>query len=204
MLLTTAYFPPVEYFALLAKSPRAVLESDENYTKQTWRNRCRILTATGVETLQVPVIHDAPKMPIREVRIEYATPWVVRSKRAIDSAYWNSAYFEYYRDELYAILDSREEKLFDLNLRLIRFFLDKIHLPVEIALSEQFVPEDSVPDDWRFRLHPKKPNSILADSGLLKPYYQVFSDKYGFVPGLSIMDLLFNEGPDSILWLKQM
>ena len=112
MLLSSAYFPPIEYFALLARditlSPDrvipscAVLEACEHYSKQTWRNRCRILTATGPDILQVPVIHDAPKIPVMEVRIEYTTPWVIRTERAIDSAYRTSAYFEYYRDELFA------------------------------------------------------------------------------------------------------
>ena len=201
MLLSTAYFPPVEYFALLAHTPCAQLEACENYTKQTWRNRCRILTATGVETLQVPVIHDAPKMPIREVRIEYTTPWLLRTQRALDSAYWNSAYFEYYRDDLYAILDSRPETLFDLNLRLLHFLLDKTGLKTEIRLTEDFVPPGG-PDDWRSALSPKRPNSVLQELGLSKPYYQVFSEKFGFVPSLSVVDILFNEGPDAIFWLR--
>lgn len=212
MLLSSAYFPPIEYFALLARditlSPDrvipscAVLEACEHYSKQTWRNRCRILTATGPDILQVPVIHDAPKIPVTEVRIEYTTPWVIRTERAIDSAYRTSAYFEYYRDELYAILDAEIPRLFDLNLQLLRFFLSKTGLQVDLSLSRESVPPDTVPDDWRYALTPKKPNTVLRDLGLEKPYFQVFSGKYGFVPGLSIMDLLFNEGPDSILYLK--
>lgn len=212
MLLSSAYFPPVEYFALLARDITlsadkvipscAVLEAHEHYAKQTWRNRCRILAATGPDILQVPVIHDAPKMPIREVRIEYTTPWVVRTERAIDSAYRTSAYFEFYREDLYTILDAQPEYLFDLNLSILRFFLEKLGLPVRLSLSDDFTLPGTVEDDWRFVLTPKKPNTILQDLGLGKPYYQVFSGKYGFVPGLSVMDLLFNEGPDSILYLK--
>ena len=212
MLLSSAYFPPVEYFALLARditlSPDrvipscAVLEACENYSKQTWRNRCRILAATGPDILQVPVIHDAPKILITDVRIEYTTPWVIRTERAIDSAYRTSAYFEYYRDELYALLDAKPERLFELNLSLLRFFLDKLGLRVELTLSDDYTPPGSAEDDWRYALTPKKPNTVLRDLGLGKPYYQVFSQKYGFVPGLSVMDLLFNEGPSSILYLK--
>ena len=180
----------------------AVLEACENYIKQTWRNRCRILSATGPDILQAPVIHDAPKIRITDVRIEYATPWVVRTERAIDSAYRTSAYFDYYRDELFVILDRKPERLFELNLSLLRFFLDKLGLPVELSLSEDFTPPGTVADDWRYVLTPKRPNTVLKDLGLEKPYYQVFSQKYGFVPGLSVMDLLFNEGPDAILYLK--
>lgn len=212
MLLSSAYFPPVEYFALLARditlSPDrvipscAVLEACEHYSKQTWRNRCRILTATGPDILRVPVVHDAPKIPITGVRIEYTTPWVVRTERAIDSAYRTSAYFEYYRDELYAILDAKPERLFDLNLRILRFLLEKTGLKVDLSLSREFAPPGTVPDDWRYALTPKRANTVLRDLGLEKPYYQVFSHKYGFVPGLSAVDLLFNEGPDAILYLK--
>ena len=214
MLLSTAYFPPVEYFALMARdmtlSPDrvipsvAVLEACENYTKQTWRNRCRILTASGPGILQVPVIHDAPKMPIREVRIEYTTPWVIRTERAIDSAYRTSAYFEYYRDDLYSLLEAGEERLFDLNLSLLHFFLDKTGIAVDLSLSETFIPPVGEADDWRYDLTPKKPNSVLRELGLQKSYYQVFPSESGFVPGLSVMDLLFNEGPDSILYLKRL
>ena len=214
MLLSTAYFPPVEYFALLARdmtlSPdrvipsRAVLEACENYRKQTWRNRCRILSAGGVEILQVPIVHTAPKIPIREVRVDYSTPWVLRTERTLDAAYHTSAYFDYYRDDLFALLEAGQERLFDLNLRLLRFLLEKTGVAAEITFTDDFAAPDTLPDDWRYTLTPKRPNTILHDLELEKPYFQVFSGKYGFVQGLSVLDLLFNEGPDSVLYLKRL
>ena len=114
-----------------------------------------------------------------------------------------SAYFEYYKDELYAILESGHERLFDLNLALIRFFVEKIGLKVDIRLTEDYEREPDMVD-LRESIHPKRPNGILSDLELEKPYFQVFAPKYGFMSDLSIMDLLFNEGPDSILYLKNL
>ena len=186
---------------------QAYLEACENYQKQSWRNRCRIFSSQGVENLLVPVVHEGGThtLPITRIRVDYSTPWVVRTQRAITSAYRSSAFFEYYMDPFFAILDSHPETLWELNLTLIRFFLDKMGLPVSLVPTEKFVlPGSGVCGrDYREAIHPKRPNAILAELQLEKPYFQVFSGKYGFQSDLSVMDLLFNEGPDSILFLKK-
>ena len=257
MLLGIAYFPPVSYFALMADTPVVYFEACENYQKQSWRNRCRIYAADGPQYLNFPVVHEGGthELPIREIKVDYSTPWVIRTERAIASAYESSAYFDYYKDELFTILDSHPETLFDLDLQIIRFFLQKIRLSVDIRFTEEYLPPasfgpegipsdavlpaprvpslfgsqrrtdgipsgsensscsgvqrrpDGIPsgpygDDYREVLHPKRPDTVLKDLGLEKPYFQVFARKYGFIPNLSIMDLLFNEGPDSILFLR--
>ena len=211
MLLSTAYFPPLAYFALLARdftlSPDRVLpsvaslESCENYQKQSYRNRCYILAGDGPQMLQVPVVH-GESMLISDVRVDYSTPWVIRTERALDTAYESSPWFEYYRDELFSLLDARPEGLFDLNLSLIRFCLEKTGIACRLQPTADFAAPLSVPDDWRSAIHPKHPDTVLRDLGLERPYYQVFRDRFGFTPHLSVLDLLFNEGPDSILWLK--
>ncbi len=207
LLLNTAFFPPVEYFALIADGmimsgdkiiPSEVfIEAHESFQKQSYRNRCRYLSADGVRDLQVPIIHDRHQIPIMEVRVDYSTPWVIRAERSISSAYESSAYFDYYKDELLSILDSKPEKLWELNMSILRFFLDKIGIRTEIRPTKDFTTEG------KWDIHPKRTNTILKDMGLEKPYFQVFSQKYGFIPNLSIMDLLFNEGPDSIMFLKK-
>ena len=248
MLLGIAYFPPVSYFALIAEGmvfsgnqtiPSTVfVEACENYQKQSWRNRCRIYAADGPQYLNFPIVHEGGthELPITEIKVDYSTPWVIRTERAITSAYESSAYFDYYKDELFAILDSHPETLFDLDLQIIRFFLRKIGLSVEIRFTDEYfppvvycpegipsetvLPAQRVPSlfgsqrrtegmpsgqygkDYREVLHPKRPDTVLKDLGLEKPYFQVFARKYGFIPNLSIMDLLFNEGPDSILFLR--
>ena len=188
----------------LELSPSVVyIEACENFQKQSYRNRCRFYGAEGVQTLSFPIVHEGGthKIPINEIRIDYKTPWVQQHERAIVSAYGMSAYFDYYKDELFAILESGYERLFDLNLALIRFFVDKIGLKVDIRMTEEYVRETDMVD-LRESIHPKRPNAILSELDLEKPYFQVFAPKYGFQSNLSIMDLLFNEGPDSILFLK--
>lgn len=201
MLLTTAYFPPTEYFALLAKYSVVYMEACENYQKQSWRNRCRILTANGPESLNVPVVHENGtfSLPIKEIRVEYTTPWVMRTERAIESAYSSSPFFIYYKDALFSILDSHPATLWELNRRIIDFFCSKIGISPDFRETTDYSPAE---EDYREVIHPKRENTVMRDLGMGRPYWQVFRDKYGFVPGLSIMDLLFNEGPESICWLR--
>ena len=222
-LFTTAYFPPVSYFAAIAEdmaglsrkrgddgslelSPSVVyIEACENFQKQSYRNRCRFYAADGVQTLSFPVLHErgTHKQPVADIRIDYSKPWVLQHKRAIVSAYGMSAYFDYYKDELFAILDSQPERLLDLNMAILRFFIEKIGLKVDLRLTEDYAKETDY-EDLREIIHPKRDNDVLHRLGLEKPYFQVFAQKYGFKSDLSVMDLLFNEGPDSILYLKSL
>ena len=216
MLLSTAYFPPVSYIAKIAEgfelSPDSVkpsvvyVEAHENYQKQSYRNRCKFYAENGVQTLSVPVVHEGGTFvhPITEIKIDWSTPWLLRSERALEAAYESSAYFEYYKDELFSILESRPETLFSYNSSILDFFLRKTGISAEIRPTDAFTPRDSgiYGEDFRETIHPKRKNHILEDLGLKKPYFQVFAPKHGFISDLSVMDLLFNEGPDSILWLK--
>ena len=213
MLLSTAYFPPVAWFALLARdmtlspdrvSPSTVfLEACENYQKQSYRNRCYIQAGDGVQMLQVPVVH-AGSMGITQVRVDYSTPWIVRTQRSLDAAYYTSAYYEYYRDELFARMEERPALLWDWNLSLVRFLLEKTGVACHLVPTSSFVaPAAAGPDDFRAVIHPKRPDVVLSSLGLERPYFQVFADRFGLTPGLSTLDLLFNEGPDSLLWLKR-
>lgn len=216
MLLSTAFFPPLEYFALIAKDftlsadgifpSRTRIEACEHYQKQSWRNRCRILSEGGPLELSVPVVHagGASGLSIRGIRIDYSVPWLPKMKRAIRSAYDTSAFFDYYRDDLFALLDTRPESLFDLNMQVLGFFLEKTGIAAELQFTQEYIPVPAGADDYRGRIHPKRPNAVLEELGLKKPYFQVFASKYGFTEGLSIMDLVFNEGPDSIFWLKRL
>ena len=217
LLLETAFMPPVSYFAAIAEEftlsygrvvslvpARLRLEACENYQKQSYRNRCRIYAAGGVESLTLPVVHEGgtSSLPIREIRVDWSRDWLPRMERAIVSAYESSPYFEYYRDSLFDILESRPEKLFDLNIRLIHYFLGKIGISADIDFSTEYErPGETAPGirDLRGIIHPKRPSILQTE----KPYWQVFAAKYGFRSDLSVMDLLFNEGPDSISYLKK-
>ena len=195
-------------------SPSVVyIETYENYQKQSYRNRCRFYAADGVQALSYPVVHEGGthKLPISEIRVDYSTPWLQQHKRAIISAYRTSAYFEYYQDELFEILDRKPERLIDLNMDILRFFIEKTGLAIDLRTTSEYSREGIIKaedgsiigcEDLREAIHPKRPNSILKDMKLEKPYFQVFTPKYGFQSDLSVMDLLFNEGPDSICYLK--
>jgi len=203
VLLSIAYLPPIEYFAILARYSAVYIEACENFQKQTYRNRCHILTPDGVQRLQVPVVHEngTYELPITQIKVDYSTPWVLRTERCLDAAYKSSAFYDYYRDSLFALLDLRPERLWDLNLSIIRYFCAKIGIAPDIRFTDDYVVPCGCADDLRSIINPKKPNSILSELGIQKPYYQVFSDRNGFVPGLSVADLLFNEGPESICLL---
>lgn len=195
-------------------SPSVVyIEACENYQKQSYRNRCRFYAGDGIQTLSFPVVHEGGthKQPISDIRIDYRKPWLQQHQKAIISAYGTSAYFEYYLDELFAIMDSRPEKLIDLNMALLRFFIEKTGLCIDLRSTDDYSRDgiltadngtEIICEDLRETIHPKRPNTILKDLGLDRQYFQVFAPKLGFKSDLSIMDLLFNEGPDSILYLK--
>ncbi len=192
MTLTIAYFPPIEYFALFAKYSLVYLEACENYQKQSYRNRCRFYASDGVQDLSFPIRHrgGSISIPIKEVEVDYTTPWVAKTERCIDTAYRSSAFFDYYRDPLFAILDSHPRTLWELDMRIIEFFIARMGLATELRETSEYRGPD-------YDIHPKRPNSILSELGLERPYYQVFAEKTGFRGGLSVMDLLFNEGPSA-------
>ena len=203
----------------LELSPSVIyIEACENYQKQSYRNRCRFYAADGVQDLNIPVIHKGGthKLPISEIRIDWSKPWLLQHQRAIISAYRTSAYFEYYMDDFFAIYEQKPERLIDLNTSLLRFLIEKTGLAVDLRYTEDYsrdghillvdenAPAESISStDLRETIHPKRPNDILARLQLEKPYFQVFAQKHGFQPDLSAIDLLFNEGPDSIGYIKR-
>lgn len=198
-LLSTAYFPPVEYFYILANWPEVAVDACESYQKQSYRNRCLIYSAGGVHALQIPVCHDNIRSgSIRDIRIDYSREWLHQHRIAIISAYRSSPFFEYYWDGIDAILQARHEKLFDLNMALTRHIAAEMELRCEIRPTDSFV-KDAGPLDYRSRIHPKSKENPIFEA---KPYYQIFSQKSGFIGNLSILDLLFHEGPQSTDFLK--
>ena len=212
-VLTTAYLPPVEYFYAIAHSDRIFIEQHENYQKQSWRSRCRILSAGGPEDLSIPVVKEERRSrPIRDIRIDYGEPWLQHHLRAFSAAYNASAYYDYYADDLLPILEKKPSFLFDLNMALLEKLMALLELDVPVSLTESYI--ESVEDlalergpegvvfDGRQRIQPKyKGESLLAEYGREQAYYQVFVNRDpsapGFVPNLSILDLLSAEGPDA-------
>jgi hypothetical protein len=198
-LFSSAYFPPIEYISLITAADKAYIEKEENYLKQTYRNRCSILTANGQEALSIPVLTgSSKKIPVKEIRIDYSKRWQQVHLRALQSAYKSSAFFEYYFDDIEKVISRKTEYLLDLNLNSLSTILKFIGISTPIAFTKTFEPAADRDYDFRYTISPKKEKPGISS---LKEYYQVFSNKFGFVGGLSILDLLFNAGPDSAKYL---
>lgn len=197
-LLSTAYLAPIEYYVVLANSERILLEQHEYYQKQSYRNRCRIATANGIMDLSIPV-DSAGKTPIRDLRISDHNNWQTHHWRSIETAYNSSPFFEYYADDFRPFFEKKWLFLWDFNLALFNKTLELLDIETKIELTEQYKPEtcDNFLD-LRAAIHPKKEISLL-----LKPYYQVFETKFGFMPNMSIIDLLFNMANEAQLILKK-
>lgn len=218
VLVSTAYFPPVEYFIALAGAAEVYIESCELYQKQSYRTRCIIYSSEGPFSLNIPILRSGGghthRIPIGEVMIDYSENWIQVHRRALEAAYMNSPYFEYYRDEIFEIIDSRPQRLIELNGRLLELICSFVEgLSPKILPTTEFVPphSSSAPYtalplmDLRERIQPKfRGASYQSELKMEKPYFQVFSCKHGFIPNLSILDLLFNEGPNSISFLRSL
>lgn len=198
ILLSTAYFAPIRYFSKLSIYPEIYIEQHENFIKQTYRNRTVILGANGPIPLIVPVEKGrAKKIKITDLRIAYDEEWQRNHWRTIFSSYNSSPFFEYYADDVEMFFRKKHEFLFDLNQQIAETMLQILEISVTLTLTKDFeqVPENCL--NFREQISPKT-HLIEPDPHFMaKSYTQVFSEKFGFVQDLSILDLLFNEGPSA-------
>ena len=197
ILVSTAYLPPVEYVSLLGDSDVALIEREENYIKQTYRNRCYILSANGAQMLTVPVLEGSfHKTAIKDIRIDYSKRWQQVHLRAISAAYRSSPYFEFYYDDIERVILTNPKFLLDLNFELLSFLISALKVNVDIKYTAHFEPAANGKNDYRYLISPK-----TAGLRNTMQYRQTFTFASGFVQGLSVIDLLFNMGPDSGVFL---
>jgi len=207
VLLSTAYLAPIQYFTKLVSYQQIYIEYCESYLKQSYRNRAVILAANGQLQLSIPVA-DGPraKGPIKDLKLSYDQPWQLMHWRGISSAYNSSPFFEYYADDLAPFFHNKKWKyLFDFNLEIQNAILKAINLDVAIKPTLDYYPQGEAPettDDFRYTIHPKQQKQEADPHFFPTPYTQVFNEKWGFVPNLSILDLLFSEGPETISLLR--
>ena len=197
VLLSSAYLPPVSFFTAINSGGDVLIEQYDNYCKQTYRNRCIIATASGKQTLTIPVVKsDSPKQFMKDVRISDHGEWRRQHWNALESAYMNSPFFMYYQDDFRPFYEKKYEFLIDFNTQLTGLILKLAGIDKELKLTQSYGKKDPNIQDLRPMVNPgeNEPQSQ-------KPYWQVFKQKYGFIGNLSAVDLLFNMGPEFPLYL---
>jgi len=203
VLLSTAFFGPAYYFRAILHARQVMIEKHEHFIKQTFRNRCIIMAANGPMPLIVPVEHGRrPGQKITDIRIAYHTPWQRNLWKSVFSAYSNSPWFEYYADDIVPFFEKRQTFLFDLNTWITQTMLDLLRINKELSFTGDFECLETPFLNYREKISPKTEIRTFDSAYSPVPYTQVFEDKYPFIPGLSILDLLFCTGPEAAAHLK--
>ena len=191
-LLSSTYFGPVQWYQKLHRYGHVLIEHCDSYQKQTYRNRCLIATTQGIQALTVPVTVASGALTSDHGN------WRHLHWQALQSAYGDSPFFEYYEDDLRPFFTERWERLYDFNEAIRQKMCELLDIQPHVSFTTEYIPSPT-PHDFREAIRPKHP---LPDADFeLRPYYQVYQQKHGFLPNLSILDLLFNMGPESIYYL---
>lgn len=202
VILSSAYLAPIQYYSKFLADDTVYIEQHENYQKQSYRNRCTILSANGVIPLSVPIVHSgALKCEIRDICIAEHGNWKHMHWNALVSAYNSTPFFEYYRDDFQPFYEKNFKYLFDFNESFRELICNLIGLDIANVKYTDEYKSDFTDSDFRNFIHPKK--SWQSDEDFISiPYYQVFQERFGFTPNLSIVDLLFNMGNESLIVLN--
>lgn len=192
------YLPPIEYFSrIIEHKEKLILENAEHFQKQSYRNRASIHSPNGRLDLIVPVIKGSKSHTIvKDVRISYDFQWQRLHWLSMQTSYRSSAFFEYYEDELARFYENKWDFLFDYNEELLHLILGFLKLNIKYSYTGSFEKNYSDMDDYRNSIHPKRTSSVKMHT-----YFQVFEERNGFLTNLSIIDLLFNQGPQSNTYL---
>lgn len=200
-ILSSAYFGPVQWYQKLNRYDECLIEQHDHFIKQTYRNRCVIATTQGTQALTVPV--ESPdggridKTEMKDVRISDHGSWRHLHWQALQSAYGESPFFEFYEDDLRPFFEKKWTFLLDFNMAITEKMCGLLDIQPDIKLTDEYVVD--VQADYRDVIRPKHP--LPDETFTPKPYYQVYQQKFGFQSNLSILDLLFNEGNEAVLYL---
>ena len=199
-MLSTTYFGPIQWYQKLYRAEHVIIEQWESFQKQTYRNRCLIATPNGIQALTVPVEHSDSQL-IKDIRLSDHGNWRHLHWNALQSAYGESPYFEYYQDDIRPFFEKRWVYLLDFNEAIRQKMCELIDIQPEVTYNTGYLADSGSldMDDFRSAINPKHP--IQDDDFETKCYYQVYQMKHGFLSNLSVLDLLFNMGPESIFYL---
>jgi hypothetical protein len=197
-LLYPAYFPSIVQMVAVAKADKIVLEVEDNYQKQTYRNRTYIAHNNGELLLNIPIRHtkNGLRQKTKEVAVENAFPWQTHHWKSIQTAYRTSPFFEYYEDDFEPFFKLPVNSLMDHNMHIFKTLCELIGISTEVSLTEEYIRNPDC-EDLRYLIEVKKERELQ-----IKPYTQVLQAHHGFLPNLSILDLLFNEGPNTLNYLE--
>ncbi|MFL1011902.1 WbqC family protein [Flavisericum labens] len=198
ILIHPTYFPNIAQFVAMVNASEVVLEMEDNFVKQTYRNRAYVYGANGKLALNIPVVHSQKnRQKYRDVKIFNEENWQSQHWKSLLSAYRTSPFFEFYEDELHPLFTEKVEFILDFNLKCFETIGDCLQLDLNTSKTKTFQKKTDYQTDCRFLVHAKKevPQNF-------ETYTQVFSNKHGFISNLSILDLLFNEGPNALNYLE--
>ena len=198
MLFYPTYFSPIVQYVAIAKADKVVFEVADNFQKQTFRNRCYIYGANGKQLLNIPVVKANSKQATKDVQIDYTENWQQQHLKSIASAYNSSPFYEFFDLELEALYTNKEKYLLDFNFKCHEFIVEHAQLKIsDYQKTTDFEKDCKDGKDYRFLVDAKSKHNFDFNR-----YIQVFSDKYGFLGNLSILDLLFMEGPNTLMYLE--
>lgn len=198
MVFHPTYFPNIAHFVAMIQAEQVIFEAEDNFQKQTYRNRCYIYAANGKLQLNIPVVNSQKnRQKYAEVQIANTYKWQDLHWKSLQSAYRTSPFFEFYADELEPLFTEEASSIYDFNLKCFEILCDCMQLDLNIAKTEAFHKSYQDQKDYRFLVDAKKELDVKFD-----PYTQVFGSKHGFINNLSILDLLFNEGPNTLSYLE--
>ncbi|MDM1520975.1 WbqC family protein [Myroides odoratimimus] len=199
ILIHPSYFPSISHFVAMLQADKITFEMEDNFQKQTNRNRAFIYSANGKQMLNIPIKHSKElKQKYKDVRIEHAFGWQKQHFKSLEAAYRTSPYFEYFEDEIRPIFEGKPEFMLDLNLQIHEVLCSCLGIDLTYEQTKDYHKEVSNDiTDLRTLINGKK------DTNIYTPYIQVFDEKHGYLNNLSILDLLFNEGRHAIDYLKK-
>lgn len=199
MLFHVPYFASIIQYSAQVNSDSITFEIEDNYQKQTYRNRCYIYGANGKQLLNVPIIHlkKEGRNKTKDVQIDYGVPWQKLHIRTLDSAYSSSPYYEFYKDDVIPIIQKKYRYLLDLNFDTIVTLNKCLQFECSIKKTDEYQSKFDAGKDFRYLIDAKNKKEYS-----FQKYTQVFDDRHGFISNLSCLDLLFNEGPNALEYLE--